>query len=257
MSERTSYPPGTPCWVDLSTPDLQDALRFYGGLLGWELVDAGEEAGHYHQALVRGQRVAGIGPTQPGGPPMAVWTMYLSGSDVDAHSAAVKDAGGTVVVEPFDVLGLGRMLAAQDPTGAMFGIWEPGQHFGAQLVNENAAPTWNELLTRDIEAAMRFYGAIFDYAFEEIPESGGYQMMKVDGRVVGGMWQMGDEMPPDVPSNWLNYFHLDDVDAGFDRARELGGELMREPRDSPYGRLAPVRDPQGGVFSLIRGAFQE
>jgi predicted enzyme related to lactoylglutathione lyase len=238
MSERTGYAPGTPCWVDLATPDLQDALRFYGGLFGWELEDAGAEAGHYHQALVRGKRVAGIGPTQPGGPPMAVWTTYLSGSDVDRHAPAISAAGGTVIVEPFDVLGLGRMLMAQDPTGATFGIWEPQLQFGAELVNENAAMVWNELLTRDIATAMRFYGEIFDYTFEEIPESGGYQMMKVEGRVCGGMWQMGDEMPPNVPPLWMNYFHLDDVDAGFDRAREHGGELITEPRDSPYGRLA-------------------
>jgi uncharacterized protein len=257
MSERTSYPPGTPCWVDLMTPDLQDALRFYGGLFGWELEDAGEEAGHYHQALVRGKRVTGIGPTQPGGPPMAVWTVYLSGRDVDEHARAISGAGGTVIAEPFDVMRLGRMLTAQDPTGATFGIWEPQLRFGSELVNENAAPVWNELLTRDTASAMSFYGAVFDYAFDEIPDTGAYQMMKVGGRVVGGMWQVGDEMPPDAPPLWMNYFHLDDVDAGFDRARELGGTLLSEPRDSAYGRMAPVRDPQGGVFSLIRGVIQE
>jgi len=124
-------------------------------------------------------------------------------------------------------------------------------------VNENAAPVWNELLTRDIDAAMRFYAEIFDYEFDEIPETGGYRMLKVGGRVVGGMWQMGEEMPADAPPMWLNYFHLDDVDAGFDRVRALGGALVREPHDSAYGRMAPVRDPQGAVFSLIRGVIQE
>jgi uncharacterized protein len=100
---------------------------------------------------------------------------------------------------------------------------------------------------------------VFGHTFEQLPtdESGVYRLMQVDGQAVGGIWAMTDEVPPDVPASWMTYFWLDDVDAGFDRARELGGELLREPVDSPYGRFAPVRDPQGGVFSLIRGASPE
>jgi predicted enzyme related to lactoylglutathione lyase len=257
MSERTSYAPGTPSWVDLVTTDLQDALRFYGGLLGWEMEDAGEEAGHYHQALLRGKRVAGIGPNPPGMPPLAAWTPYLSGTDADAHAAAIEDAGGQVVMGPLDVFEEGRMLLAMDPAGAMFGIWQAGRHAGSQLVNENAAPTWNELLTRDLDGAVRFYGAIFDYGFDELPESADYRLMTVNGRVVGGIWQLGDETSADTPSHWLSYFHLDDVDAGLARAEELGGQVVSEVRDSPYGRFARVRDPQGALFALIRGAIQE
>ena len=253
---RTSYEPGTPSWVDLSTPDLQDALRFYGGLFGWDLEDAGEEAGHYHQASLRGKRVAGIGPAQPGGPPTAFWMTYLSGTDVDTHAVAIKDAGGDLVLEPLDVMGLGRMLVGRDPTGAMFGIWQPQLHTGAELVSEDATMTWNELMTRDLDAAVAFYGSVFDYTFEELPQdpTGGYRLMKVGADVVGGIWTMGDDVPQEVPPHWMAYFQLDDVDAGFDRARELGGELLREPVDSPYGRFAPVRDPQGAIFSLIQGA---
>jgi predicted enzyme related to lactoylglutathione lyase len=259
MSERSSYEPGTPSWADLSTTDLRGALSFYGGLFGWEFEDVGEEAGHYHQAYLRGKRVAGIGPTLPGAPPFSAWTTYLSGTDVDAHAATIKDAGGQVLMDPLDIFEEGRMLVGQDPTGAAFGIWQARRHHGAQLVNEDAAMTWNELMTRDIDAASAFYGALFDYEFENLPETadGSYKMMKVGGRVVGGMWTMTDEIPADVPPFWLAYFHLDDVDAGFDRVRELGGEVVREPIDSPYGRSAPVRDPQGATFSLIRGATQE
>ena len=255
MTERTSYEPGTPSWVDLSTPDLQDALRFYRGLFGWEFEDAGEEAGHYHQALLRGKRIAGLAPAQPGGPPGAFWTTYLTGSDVDAHAQAIRDAGGQVAFGPMDVMGQGRMLIGQDPTGAGFGIWQPQAHTGAGLVAENATMTWNELLTRDLEAAVAFYGAVFGLTFEELPEDpGGYRLMKVGDDVVGGIWRMSDEVPQEVPPHWMAYFQLDDVDAGFERVRELGGEVLREPIDSPYGRFAPVRDPQGATFSLIRAA---
>ena len=110
MAERTSYEPGTPSWVDLTTPDLEASLRFYGELFGWEFEDAGEEAGHYHQALLRGKRVAGIGPNPPGSPPMTFWSTYFSGSDVDAHAKAITEAGGTVSFGPTDVMDQGRML---------------------------------------------------------------------------------------------------------------------------------------------------
>ena len=113
MAERTSYEPGTPSWVDLTTPDLEASLRFYGGLFGWEFEDAGEEAGHYHQALLRGKRVAGIGPNPPGSPATTFWSTYFSGSDVDAHAKAVAEAGGQVSFGPTDVMDQGRMLVAR------------------------------------------------------------------------------------------------------------------------------------------------
>jgi predicted enzyme related to lactoylglutathione lyase len=251
MAERTSYAPGTPSWVDLTTPDLQDALRFYGALFGWEFEDAGEEAGHYHQALLRGKRVAGIGPNPPETPPSAFWSTYFAGSDVDAHAKAITDAGGKVSFGPTDVMDQGRMLVGQDPAGAMFGVWEPRAHAGAQLVNEHAAFSWNELVGNDLEGATRFYGAVFDSTFESLPDTPSdvaYRLIKVSGDVVGGISGMGGDAPP----HWLTYFMHDEIDSGLAKARELGGEQIGEPADSPYGRHARVRDPQGAVFALIQ-----
>ncbi len=252
MAERTSYAPGTPSWVDLTTPDLQEALRFYGGLFGWEFEDAGEQAGHYHQALLRGKRVAGIGPNPPESPPMAFWSTYFSGSDVDAHAKAITDAGGTVSFGPMDVMDQGRMVVGQDPAGAMFGVWEPRAHAGAQLVNEHAAFSWNELIGRDAEGAARFYGSVFGLTFEDLPDAD-YKLARAGDDVVAGVSGMGGELPP----HWLTYFMHDEVDAGFDRARELGGELVGDIVDSPFGRYARVRDPQGAVFGLISSRRDE
>jgi uncharacterized protein len=254
--EKTSYDPGTPSWVDLSTPDLEGTKRFYGGMFGWEFEDAGEEAGHYHQALLRGRRVAGVGPAQPGGPPAAFWTTYLSGTDVDVHAEAIRSAGGRVPFEPMEVLSAGRMVVGQDPAGAMFGIWEPREHTGAQLVNEHATMTWNELLTRDLAGATAFYGSLFDFAFDDLPDQPdvGYKLLRLGESIVGGIWTIGDELPPDAPAHWTVYFQHDEVDAGLERVRELGGQVTRDPVDSPYGRWAVVQDPQGGVFRLIQSA---
>jgi predicted enzyme related to lactoylglutathione lyase len=252
MPERASYEPGTPSWVDLTTPDLAAALRFYGDLFGWEFEDAGEEAGHYHQALKDGKRVAGLGPNQPGSPPMAFWTTYFSGTDVDAHATAITENGGKVMFGPLEVFEQGRMLVGQDPTGAMFGIWEPGEHVGAQLVNEDGTLSWNELIGNDLDAATAFYRAVFGHEIQDLPDPPpgvAYKIIAIGGRAVGGISGMGGEGPP----AWTAYFMLDDVDAGFERVRELGGEVLAEPFDSPYGRYAPARDPQGAVFSLIQG----
>ena len=252
MAERTSYAPGAPSWADLTIPDLEAALTFYGGLFGWEFEDQGEEAGHYHQALKDGRRVVGIGPNQPGTPPMAFWTTYLNGTDVDAHAREITAAGGNVAFGPLQVLDAGRMVAAQDPTGAMFGIWEPGEHKGAQLVNENGTLSWNELIGNDLDAPTAFYAAVFGHEIQDLPDAPpgvAYKIIALGGRAVGGVSGMGGEGPP----AWMTYFMLDDVDAGFERVRELGGEVLAEPFDSTYGRYAPARDPQGSVFSLIQG----
>ena len=249
MAERTSYEPGTPSWVDLSTTDLERALRFYGDLFGWEFEDMGEEAGHYHQARLRGKRVAGLGPTWPGAPPVTAWTTYISGSDAGAHATAIGENGGQVTFGPMDVFDQGRQLVGVDPTGAMFGVWEPRAHTGAELVNEHATFTWNELMTGDVDAATRFYGAVFGQQFEPLPEepSGSYQLIKVGDQMVGGFWRLTD----DVPAHWVTYFQMDDLDAALERLRAAGGTVTADPVDSPYGRWAVVADPQGGAFRII------
>jgi uncharacterized protein len=145
------------------------------------------------------------------------------------------------------------MLVGQDTGGAMFGIWEPRAHAGAQLVNEHATVSWNELISRDLDGATRFYGAVFGSSFEglpDTPEDVAYRLIKVGDRVVGGISGMGGELPP----HWLTYFMHDDVDAGLAKARELGGEQTGETVDSSYGRHGRIRDPQGGVFALIQSA---
>jgi uncharacterized protein len=256
MPERTSYEPGTPSWVDLSTTDLEGALRFYGDLFGWEFEDMGEEAGHYHQARLRGKRVAGVGPTQPGAPPMTIWTTYLAGSDADAQAAAIGENGGAVLFGPMEIFDQGRQLVGQDPTGAMFGVWEPRAHTGAELVNEHATFTWNELMTRDVGAATRFYAAVFGHEFEPLPETpdGSYQLIKVAGKVAGGFWRLPGEVPPEVPAHWTTYFQMDDLDAALEQLRAAGGAVTADPVDSPYGRWAIVADPQGGAFRIIESA---
>jgi predicted enzyme related to lactoylglutathione lyase len=255
MPDRSSYDAGTPCWVDVSAPDLDQAVDFYTGLFGWTAYRTPDpEAGGYTMFRQDGREVAAAGPAQEGVPP--VWSTYIATDDVDAAVRRVAEAGGTVVAEPFDVLAAGRMAVATDPTGATFCLWQAGEHHGATLVNEPVALTWNELNTRDAEAACDFYEAVFGWERERMGDGGApftYYLQKLDGRVIGGIMEMGESFG-DVPPHWLAYFAVADTDAVVERAGELGGSLVHGPMDTPYGRMAVLSDPAGAVFAVVRNA---
>jgi predicted enzyme related to lactoylglutathione lyase len=255
MSERTSYTPGTPCWVDLGTPDIEAAAKFYAGLFGWSVEEGenSEQTGGYRQATLRGKPVAGVMPLMQEGQPPA-WSSYVSVEDADATAAKVREAGGNVLAEPMDVMELGRMAIFADPTGAVFGIWQPGTFVGAELVNEANALAWNELNTRDVDAAKTFYTAVFGLGYEdmEVENVGTYTMLKVGEDTVGGMLDITGRVPDEVPANWLAYFAVEDTDATLAKLEELGGSINMGPVDIVAGRFAVVSDPFGAVFAVIK-----
>jgi predicted enzyme related to lactoylglutathione lyase len=256
MPEVTSsYAPGTPCWVDLMTSDPEAARAFYGGLFGWEFEIGPPEAGYYTQARVRGLAVAGLGgQPKPDELPVA-WTTYLASDDLETTVKRILESGGTIAMAPLDVMGEGSMAIAADPTGAVFGLWQAGRHIGARLVNEPGAVCWNELGTRDWDSARRFYSDVFGWEWEDVdtgPDGPPYAIFSVGGRSVGGSYVLGEQMPAEVPPNWMTSFAVADADAAVARTQELGGGVSMPAVDSPYGRLAVLRDPQGGVFSVIR-----
>jgi predicted enzyme related to lactoylglutathione lyase len=254
MSERTSYTPGTPSWVDLATPDVDAAAEFYAGLFGWSTPERPDSAemGGYRRASKDGADVAGMFPLmQEGQPP--VWSTYVSVEDADATVAAAKEAGGNVIAEPMDISDFGRMAVFSDPTGAVIGIWQPNAFPGAGRVNETGAFGWNELATRDPEAAKAFYPSVFGWSFDEedMGEMGTYVMWKAGDALVGGMLDMRGMMPDAIPPHWLTYFGVDDADAAVEKIKELGGELNFGPIDIPVGRFATVNDPFGARFAVL------
>jgi len=255
MSERASYEPGTPCWVDLGSPDLDASVDFYGALFGWQVPESEniEETGGYRRATKNGADVAGMMPLMQEGQPPA-WSGYVSVSDADAVASAVKEAGGSVLAEPMDVMDLGRMAVFADPEGAVFGIWQPGTFLGAGLVNEPGALSWNELNTRDLAGAKSFYGAVFGWGFEEndMGEMGKYTTITLGGNPVGGILDMGErEVPAEIPPHWLVYFAVEDTDATIEEAKQRGGNLMMGPVDIPVGRFGILTDPHGAAFAVI------
>lgn len=251
MPEMERYEPGTPSWVDLGT-DIAVAKPFYEGLFGWNVVDLGAEAGGYAMCELRGKAVAGMGPQQNPGPPM--WTSYVSVASADETVAKVRAAGGQVVVEPMDVMDQGRMAVCVDPTGAFFSLWEPKAMAGAAVVNEPGAFCWNELATRDTEAAKGFYAAVFGWGAEvnDLPTGGSYTEWKLGDRSIGGMMQITPPMPDDLPPHWLVYFCVAELDAALAKAQELGGTVVAPRMDSPAGPFAVVSAPDGSFFGVIQ-----
>ncbi len=251
-SSAPSYPPGTPMWVDLTSPDVQGAARFYGELFGWEAEDLGDQAGHYHMFRKDGKQVAAASPPMnPGQPP--AWTTYIATDDANATAAKVREAGGQVAMEPFDVMDAGRMAVFQDPAGAFIAVWQPGNHKGAELANEPGSFTWNELQTRDMNAAKQFYPKVFGWGVKD--NAAGpmtYTEWQVNGRSIAGGMAMDPSMPANVPPNWLVYFAVDDTDAAAAKAQQLGGRIMMPPMDSPAGRFAVLTDPAGAAFAIIK-----
>lgn len=252
MSEHGSYAQGVPSWVDLAATDMTGAQRFYGELLGWSFDEGTEDYGGYINCRLRGKTVAGMAPRQDESIPSA-WTTYLAVDDAHATAKAVTEHGGTMMVEPMVVGPNGTMAIAQDATGAVVGMWQAGEHLGAQLVNEPGTVTWNEVNSRDGAAADTFYSGVFGVTPQKIDAEGlDYVTYQVDGKDVGGRLQMTDEWPDSIPPHWMTYFAIADADGAAERVRELGGTVSHGPFDSPFGRTLVVLDPWSAVFSLIQ-----
>jgi uncharacterized protein len=272
MLERDGYLPGVPCWVDTSQPDPEAAVAFYSGLFGWEFENAMPpgSAGKYFFARLSGRDVAAVGSQPEGGPPMAVWNTYVWVESADDAATKVKDAGGRVLTEPFDVMDAGRMAVCTDPEGAAFCVWQAKQHKGARIVNEPGSLNFNGLNTRDPQSAKAFYGSVFGWEtlalgdaemwrlpgygdFLEQIDPGIRKRMAETGApegfedVVAAITPIGDDQP-DAPAHWSVTFAVDDADATADRAAALGAQVIVPPFDAPWVRMTVITDPQGATF---------
>ena len=252
MAEFTSYAHGTPCWVDVTSPELDKSIEFYKGLFGWEAhVTPQPEAGGYTMFTLRDKYVAAGSPPQEDRS-ASYWTTYLASDDVDDTAKKIRDAGGTVFMDPFDVFDSGRMTIAQDPTGAVFGVWQAKEHLGAQLANEPGTFLWNQCQTSDPARAAEFYHAAFGHEIDEIDLGLGdpFRVLKVNGRGIAGV---REPVSGDTPPHWSTVFAVADADETVARAKELGGSVLMEPMDLPeIGRLAVLQDPAGAVFQVMK-----
>jgi len=254
MAEVAVSAPGMPIWVDLASRDLERAKTFYSKLFGWQpFVIPDPKAGGYTMLRLNGKDVAAVSPAQGPDQP-AAWSVYFATDNADATARAVREAGGRVIAEPFDVLDSGRMAAFTDPTGAFFSVWQPREHKGFQSSHAPNSYTWSELNTRGFEKAKPFYQKVFGWGAKTNPMGEGappYTEWQIKGKSIGGGWEMPKEIPASVPPHWMNYFAVRDVDAGAKKISELGGKVMMGPQDFPGGRFAIATDLEGAAFGVL------
>jgi uncharacterized protein len=254
VGERTSYEPGTFCWVGLATSDPDAGRSFYTSLFGWqaEMRTAGA-AGTFTLLSEGGQDVALLYRQQPqaraaGAPPH--WTSYVSVEDADATAARAGELGGAAVFRaPFDVLDAGRVAAIQDPTGATVSLWQPRSRIGATIVNEVGALCWNELATTEVGRAKAFYGELFGWEYET--DDRGYVSIVNAGRLNGGIREQGGQ-ERGTPPSWLPFFGVADTDDAAVQAEELGGRRLLPTAEIHIGRFAVIADPQGAAFAVAQ-----
>jgi uncharacterized protein len=250
----TAYPQGMPCWIDLATPDLDASRGFYTELLGWTPHSSPDPSyGGYTIFHLGDDPVAGAGPLMmPEQPP--AWSWYAATTDADAMVGRVEEAGGKVLSAPMDIGSTGRMAMFLDVSGAPFAVWQPKDFVGARVVGQPGSLGWTELMTREPQVAIDFYGKVLGWTVK--PGSGdpreSYTEFQIDGRSVAGMMPMDDDRyPADLPDHWMIYFCVTDTDATAERVKELGGNVSIPPRDTPAGRYAVAVDPGGAWFSMI------
>jgi predicted enzyme related to lactoylglutathione lyase len=256
MATTTQHAPGTFCWPELATTDQNGAKKFYSALFGWTPKDTDMGNGEFYTIFtLNGRDVAATYTMRSeqrsqGIPPN--WMSYVATDDTDQTAKRVKELGGQVLMEPFDVYDMGRMAIFQDPTGAVFSAWQAKKSQGVAVLNEPGALCWTELITTDVDKSRRFYTSLLPWSPEEMNVTGTpYTVFKQGTTPAAGMMARTPEMG-DVPPHWMPYLAVTDVDAIAAKTRSLGGKVLAGPMDIPgIGRFAVLQDPQGAAFSIL------
>jgi predicted enzyme related to lactoylglutathione lyase len=256
MPTRDRAPIGSPCWADLWTSDVEGSRKFYSEILGWEAQEPSPEFGGYFMFTREGAPVAGGMGDMPDMPAQNVWKIYLSTSDITKTVEAAETEGAQIVSPQMAVADLGIQAVLVDPTGANVGAWQPGTFPGFTVLNENGAPSWFELHTRDHTTAVAFYRSVFGWDTNSVGDTDEFRYTTMrnpaGGEDLAGVMDAKGFLPEGVPSHWSVYWEVDDPDATIAKIKTLGGSVVMDATDTPYGRLATVTDPAGAQFKLRR-----
>jgi predicted enzyme related to lactoylglutathione lyase len=239
------HPPGAPCWVDLTTPDPTFAIAYYRDLFGWAVHDLDSDS--IGTFTLAGRKVAGVGPCDGDRP--ASWNVYLHAPDIEAAVTDVAQFGGQVLIEPVEVDTRGWGAACVDPTGAVFSLWQPGEHVGTGIADVPGSWCWTELITNDADAAAQFYANVFGWVVDlQTVDGVELGVVHIDERPIAGIVAPS----PDVQPSWTVSFSVTDVDRVARIATALGGVVAIPPTEVPgMGRYAALGSPLGEAFSVL------
>src|SRR5260370_6571209 len=193
MAKIESYAPGSFCWAELATSDVESAKKFYSEMFAWTTVELPGTGGSYIIFRSEGSDAAAMYSAPPGVP--THWGAYFSVANVDESAAKIEPLGGKIIAGPFDVMDAGRMAAVQDPQGAAFSLWQAKRHIGATHGGPLNQVCWPELTTPDPAGAVALYTGLFGW--ETKPQTGvefAPYVEWVNGRTgVGGLMPMRGE----------------------------------------------------------------
>jgi predicted enzyme related to lactoylglutathione lyase len=254
MPTRDRAPIGSPCWVDLWTSDVEGSRKFYGELFGWEAQDPSAEFGGYFMFTRDGVPIAGGMGDMGDLAADNSWKIYLKTDDIAKTVEAAENDGAQIISPSMAVADLGTQAVLVDPTGAHLGTWQPGTFPGFTVLNEHGAPSWFELFTRDHAAAVAFYRSVFHWETDAVGDSDEFRYTTMrdpsgDGELAGIM-DASTFLPDGVPAHWSVYWEVDNADSAVAKVKALGGSVVSDAVDTPYGRLATAADPAGAQFKL-------
>jgi hypothetical protein len=249
-------------WYELMTTAPDAAQTFYSGILGWTWQTSDQPGMDYRLFSANGTQVGGMmalsqAMTDGGARPM--WAGYVGVDDVDASASSINAAGGSVLMGPQDIPGIGRFAFVTDPQGAHFYIMtdtsgQASDSF-ARYEPKVGHCAWNELATTDPEAAKAFYGHHFGWVKDgemDMGPMGRYEFLKAGGSKPYGIGAVMAKMPEMPVSAWTFYFRVPDIDVAAEAVKSGGGTLLQEPIEIPGGEYSIVAlDPHGAAFGLV------
>ena len=254
MPTREHAPAGAPCWTDLWTSDVEGSRRFYSELFGWEAQEPNPEFGGDFMFTRNGAPVAGAMGDMGDMAADNTWKIYLDSDDIAKTVEEAELAGAQIVSPATAVADLGTQALLIDPTGAQLGAWQAGTFPGFTVLNEHGSPSWFELLTRDYAAAVSFYRSVFHWGTDTVSDSDEFRyttMLGPEGEGgLAGIMDAAGFLPDAVPAHWSVYWEVDDTDLTVAKIKALGGSIVSEAGDTPYGRFATATDPVGARFKL-------
>jgi hypothetical protein len=245
-------------WFELMTKDVPAAIAFYGDVIGWKSQPFAESPEPYSMWVGSQGPLGGVvklpePAAKMGAPPH--WMSHVEVPSVDAAVAQVKELGGQVHFGPHDVPTVGRFAVIADPQGASLSLFTPASPMASHDSSKHGEFVWCELLTTDSVAGFKFYSALFGWeqvGAHDMGAMGTYLLYGRNGKALGGMMTKGPDMP--MPSSWVYYVQVDDLEAAIGRATAKGAKVLVGPMTVPGGsRVAQLMDPQGTWFALHSG----
>ncbi|WP_236828676.1 MULTISPECIES: VOC family protein [unclassified Blastococcus] len=242
---------GTVAWLDLTTPDVDVAASFYAHLLGWRLESADTPVGRYVVGSVGAGPVAGMMAPEAAGGPAPAWVPFFGVADAADALERAGDLGATALQPPTQVPSGARIAVVADPAGAVVGLIEPSGG-PAPARGVTGAVAWVEIQTRDPAASEAFYTVLMGWTAG--PPADGYRVFERAGEPVAGLLAMPAAVPAEVPSYWLAYFGVADLDRACARVGELGGTVLVPVTTVSGMPFAVAEDPAGATFGLLHAS---